>query len=63
MAKNILRSWREIKIMLKWRFSFLSDADFAYDEGHRESMLDQLAVKLNKSRPELESLFDELQKY
>jgi hypothetical protein len=60
---HIIRSWREIKVMLKWRFSILSDADFAFDESHRESMLDQLAFKLNKTRAELETLFTELQKY
>lgn len=49
--------------MLKWRFSILSDADFAFDEDHRESMLDQLAFKLNKTRKQLETLFTELQKY
>lgn len=57
-----LRSWREIKVMLKWRFSVLNDADFEFEEGHKESMLDQLAVKLNKTRLELESIFAELQK-
>ena len=60
---RIIRSWREIKIMLKWRFSGLSDADFEFKEGEKESMLDRLAAKLQKTRPELESLFDELQKY
>ena len=49
--------------MLKWRFSGLSDADFEFKEGEKESMLDRLAAKLQKTRPELESLFDELQKY
>lgn len=58
-----VRSWREIKVMLKWKFGALSDKDFEFDEAHRESMLDQLAKKLNKSRTELESLFAELQKY
>lgn len=57
-----LRSWREIKIMLKWRFSILTDGDFDYEEVHREKMLDQIANKLNKSRSDLEILFTELQK-
>ncbi|MEQ8240276.1 MAG: hypothetical protein RIA69_13740 [Cyclobacteriaceae bacterium] len=59
---NILRSWREIKVMLKWRFDDLTDADFEFKEGHRETMLDKLALKLSKTRSELEVLFAELQK-
>ena len=45
------------------RFGVLSDKDFDFDEEHRETMLDQLAAKLDKTRPELELLFAELQKY
>ncbi|MEQ9286608.1 MAG: hypothetical protein RIG77_06845 [Cyclobacteriaceae bacterium] len=59
---NIIRSWREIKIMLKWRFSALTDSDFEFEDGHKESMLDELANKLQKTRSELELLFAELQK-
>ncbi|MEQ9405598.1 MAG: general stress protein CsbD [Cyclobacteriaceae bacterium] len=60
---NILRSWREIKIMLKMRYSILSDDDFNFEESQRENMLDKLAVKLKKSREELEIVFAELQKF
>jgi len=60
---NINRSWREIKVMLKWRFSVLSDADFTYEKGEKESMLDSLATKLQKTRSELELIFAELQKH
>ena len=60
---NIIRSWREIKIMMKRRYSVLSDADFEFEEGHKESMLDTLASKLQKTRSELELLFAELQNY
>ena len=60
---KIMRSWREIKVMLKWNFSVLSDTDFVIVKGDREGMLDKLAAKLNKTRPELESIFEELQKY
>ena len=49
--------------MLKMRFGVLSDKDFDFDEEQRESMLDQIAIKLNKSRSELEIVFAELQKY
>jgi hypothetical protein len=60
---KIMRSWREQKIMLKRRYSLLSDEDFVYEEGMRESMLDRLCLKLDKTRSELEVLFADLQKY
>lgn len=63
MWMKILRSWREIKVMLKWKFSILSDADFEFSEGDKEGMLDRLAAKLEKTRLELESIFAELQKH
>lgn len=60
---NIVRSWREQKAMLKMRFPVLRDEDFVYEEGDKETMLERLRAKLNKSREELESLFAELQLY
>lgn len=60
---NIIRSWREQKVMLKRRFPILSDADFEFKEGERESMLNRLSCKLKKTRQELELLFAELQTY
>jgi len=60
---NIVRSWREQKVMLKRRFPVLSDEDFVFEKDGRETMLARLEAKLNKSRLELESLFAELQLY
>lgn len=60
---KITRSWREQKVMLRRRFSILSDADFEFKEGERESMLNRLSGKLKKTRQELEMLFVELQTY
>ena len=60
---EITRSWREQRVMLKQRFSILSDEDFAFEEGEREHMLNQLARKLKKTRTELKLLFAELQTY
>ncbi|UXX78412.1 hypothetical protein N7E81_13705 [Reichenbachiella carrageenanivorans] len=60
---NIVRSWREQKIILKMWFPVLRDEDFLFEPGERESMLDRLAAKLSKTRTELESLFAELQLY
>lgn len=60
---EIIRSWREQKIMLKRRFPVLCDADFEFNEGEKESMLDNLSKKLKKTREQLELLFAELQTY
>ncbi len=60
---EITRSWREQKIMLKRRFSVLTDEDFEFLEGQRDHMLNKLAVKLNKTRKELKLLLAELQTY
>ena len=60
---KIVRSWREQKVILKRWFPNLSDEDFVFDEGNRESMLARLEIKLKKTRTELELLFRELQRY
>ena len=60
---NIVRSWREQKIMLKRRFPMLSDDDFVAEDGNKESILKTLEIKLRKTRQELESLLAELQLY
>lgn len=60
---EITRSWREQKVMLKLRFPILKDADFQFNQGQRESMLDRLSQKLKKTKEELMTLFAELQTY
>jgi hypothetical protein len=62
MAMDIIRSWREQKILLKRRFPILSDEDFAFEEGKKETMLSRLQEKLGKSRQELELIFVEIQR-
>jgi len=58
---SIVRSWREQKILLKRLFPTLSDEDFLFENENRESMLQRLQVKLNKSREELDLIFIKLQ--
>jgi hypothetical protein len=58
---NIIRSWREQKILLKRMFSNLTDDDFEYEEGEKEFMLDKLCAKLGKTKKELELIFAEIQ--
>ncbi|MGB3183520.1 MAG: hypothetical protein WBB45_19175 [Cyclobacteriaceae bacterium] len=57
-----LRSWREIRVMMKWRFPNLIDSDFETRREDNEEMLDRLAAKIQKTRVELEFLLAELQK-
>lgn len=57
-----LRSWREIRVMMKWKFPILTDSDFEVHTGDKEETLDRLASKIQKTREELKSLFDEIQK-
>jgi uncharacterized protein YjbJ (UPF0337 family) len=59
---KIFRSWREQKILLKRRFPFLSDNDFVFEEGDRDSMLGKLQEKLGKTKEELEMIFAEIQR-
>ena len=58
---NLLRSWREQKILLKRMFSILTDEDFVFEEGKKEFMLERLCAKLGKSKTELEVIFAEIQ--
>ncbi len=58
---NILRSWREQKILLKRLFPILSDEDFVFEDGNKESMLKKLQEKLGKSKHELEMILAEIQ--
>jgi hypothetical protein len=60
---NIVRSWREQKIMLKRRFPILNDNDFVGEDESKETVLKRLEIKLNKTKAELESLLAELQLY
>ena len=62
-SMEIVRSWREQKVMLKTWFPILNDEDFLFEEGKKDSMLDKLADKLKKTREELELLFAELQRH
>ncbi len=57
----MLRSWREQKILLKRLFPILSDEDFAFEDGKKETMFERLQEKLGKSKPELEMILAEIQ--
>lgn len=60
---KITRSWREQKAMLKQRFPILNDQDFIIVDEQQEAMMVKLAIKLDLTRPELTTLFAQLQTY
>jgi hypothetical protein len=51
--------WRKQKAKLKSMFPELTDDDFKYEYGMKESMLTNLQLKLGKSRSELNELITE----
>ena len=59
----ILRSWREIRIMMKWRYETLSDEDFNGVQQDRDGVLDRIAQKIEKTRMELDLILEELQRH
>ncbi len=60
---NIVRSWREQRILMKRRFAELTDEDFNEEKHDRETIMKKLQVKLNKTEQELKAVFAELQLY
>ena len=54
---KILRSWREQKIMLKWRFPNLSDEDF--QDPDKEVFVKRLQEKLGKTKSDVLKLIGE----
>ncbi|MFA0963659.1 hypothetical protein AB9P05_17775 [Roseivirga sp. BDSF3-8] len=60
---KIIRSWREIKVMMKYHFPVLTENDFIIENDDREGMLTNLAMKLRKSRPDLDRVMADLQRF
>ena len=59
---NILRSWREQKILLKRKFPILEDDDFKFELDDLEAFMRHLSTKLEKTREELDLIFAEIQR-
>ena len=53
-------NWNEQKEKLKQKFAILTDSDLAFEEGKRGEMLGKLAVKLGKTKEELEKIMGSL---
>lgn len=59
---QILRSWREQKIILKRKFDTLCDEDFLHRDGEEEDMFARLCRKLGKTREEFQQVLADIQK-
>jgi uncharacterized protein YjbJ (UPF0337 family) len=53
-------NWNEQKAKLKQKFINLTDADLHYEEGKREEMMENLSIKLNKTKQELSRILNRL---
>lgn len=56
-----LRSWREVKILLKRRFDILVDEDLVLEGDDKEKLYRRLETKLGKTKEELQRIFAEIQ--
>jgi hypothetical protein len=56
-----LRSWREVKILLKRRFEVLVDEDLEREGDDKEKLFRRLEEKLGKTKQELQQIFAEIQ--
>lgn len=56
------RGWGKQKAMLKSMFPVLVEADFVYEYGHKEAMMDNLQQKIGLSRSGLMELITEVKK-
>ena len=60
VKQELKGNWSEQKTKLKSKFSFLSDQDLVYAEGKKEQMLENLQLKLGKTRRDLYTMIEAL---
>lgn len=53
---SVTGNWNEQKDKLKAKFLTLTDADLHYEEGKKDEMLNNLQVKLGKTKEELTAI-------
>lgn len=53
-------NWNEKKTKLKAMYDFLTDNDLVYMEGKKEEMMEQLQLKLGKTKDDLHKLIESL---
>jgi len=55
----VILNWYVKKAKLKKKYPFLNDEDLLYEEGKESEMYENLQVKLDLSREELQKIFEE----
>ena len=60
VKQELKGNWSEQKTKLKSKFSFLSDQDLVYADGKKEQMLENLQLKLGKTRRDLYTMIEAL---
>ena len=53
-------NWNQEKEKLKQKFVILTDDDLVFEDGKRGEMMGKLAVKLGKTKEELEKIMESL---
>ena len=53
-------NWEQQRIKLKAKFNTLKDSDLTFEVGKKEEMMDQLQVKLGKTKDELKAIIETL---
>ena len=54
------RSWEEVKEDLKENNIYLTDEDLNYQPGQEDQLLERLAKKMNKTKPEIKALIESI---
>lgn len=53
-------NWEQQSVKLKAKFNTLKDSDLTFEIGKKEEMMDQLQVKLGKTKDELKAIIETL---
>jgi uncharacterized protein YjbJ (UPF0337 family) len=53
-------NWEQQRVKLKAKFNTLKDSDLTFEVGKKEEMMDQLQVKLGKTKDELKAIIETL---
>jgi uncharacterized protein YjbJ (UPF0337 family) len=60
LKQELKGNWSEQKTKLKSKFSFLADQDLVFADGKKEQMLENLQLKLGKTRRDLYTMIEAL---
>lgn len=53
-------NWEQQSVKLKTKFNTLKDSDLTFETGKKEEMMNQLQVKLGKTKDELKAIIEKL---